>query len=390
MRFGISVYPEQESEQELEAYLRLAAKHGFTSVFTSMFSVDEPAPELLARFERLAALIHELGMTVTIDANPMLFEKVGATADNLEPFHRIGIDGIRMDMPYSDERNNQLLQNPYGITIEFSTMMFDMVDAAVDWEKAVGRMTTCHNFYPQRYTAASREAYLEMNRAWAGKNVPIEVFITSQNPDARGPWPVRDGLPTIEETRDMPVELQVRYIDLLGGADLVLLGNEPATEEEFEAIEHVMKAIEPVPGDPTDAGEFSIENLIKPRPGARRTLLHVELEPDVTELERKIMAFDNHVNGGDGTEYMLRSRMTRMLYRNDVIEPRPCDKDVFHRGDVLIVNDNLKHYAAELQIVLKDMKNDGQRNYIGRIAPSEQFLLDLIEPGIICTLEAAE
>ena len=42
---------------------------------------------------------------------------------------------------------------------------------------------------------------------------------------------------------------------------------------------------------------------------------------------------------------------------------------------MLIVNDNCKHYAGEVQIVLKDMENDGQRNLVGTIDPSEIMIL---------------
>ena len=57
-----------------------------------MFSVDEDAAALSGRFGRLAARVHELGMELAVDANPMLFERLGATAGNLEPFARIGVD----------------------------------------------------------------------------------------------------------------------------------------------------------------------------------------------------------------------------------------------------------------------------------------------------------
>ena len=36
---GVSVYPEQETLEQIDAYLKLANSHGFTKVFTSMFSV---------------------------------------------------------------------------------------------------------------------------------------------------------------------------------------------------------------------------------------------------------------------------------------------------------------------------------------------------------------
>lgn len=36
---GVSLYPEQESIEEIENYLTMASRYGFTKIFTSMFSV---------------------------------------------------------------------------------------------------------------------------------------------------------------------------------------------------------------------------------------------------------------------------------------------------------------------------------------------------------------
>lgn len=48
---------------------------------------------------------------------------------------------------------------------------------------------------------------------------------------------------------------------------------------------------------------------------------------------------------------------------------------------MVIVNDNLAHYLGEIQVVLKDMPVDGQRNLIGRIRKDEIFILDEIKAG---------
>ena len=40
MKLGLSVYPEQETLEQIEAYLTLGAKYGFDTIFTSIFSVD--------------------------------------------------------------------------------------------------------------------------------------------------------------------------------------------------------------------------------------------------------------------------------------------------------------------------------------------------------------
>ena len=37
---GVSVYPEQETIEQIDAYLKLASSYGFKKVFTSMFSIE--------------------------------------------------------------------------------------------------------------------------------------------------------------------------------------------------------------------------------------------------------------------------------------------------------------------------------------------------------------
>ncbi len=43
------------------------------------------------------------------------------------------------------------------------------------------------------------------------------------------------------------------------------------------------------------------------------------------------------------------------------------------------MNDNLAHYRGEVQIVLKDMKVDGQRNRIGHIPEADHILLNEVK-----------
>ena len=48
---------------------------------------------------------------------------------------------------------------------------------------------------------------------------------------------------------------------------------------------------------------------------------------------------------------------------------------------MLIVNDNYKHYAGEIQIVKIPIVNDGTRNRIGHLDEEEYQMLDLVYDG---------
>ena len=46
---------------------------------------------------------------------------------------------------------------------------------------------------------------------------------------------------------------------------------------------------------------------------------------------------------------------------------------------MVIVNDNLAHYRGEVEVILKDIPNDGERNLAGRIPEEEFLILDRME-----------
>ncbi|PWZ78244.1 DUF871 domain-containing protein, partial [Staphylococcus pseudintermedius] len=51
------------------------------------------------------------------------------------------------------------------------------------------------------------------------------------------------------------------------------------------------------------------------------------------------------------------------------------------RGDILIDSSEYGSYTGEMQIALKDLKNTGRTNVVGRIKDEYLFLLDYISPA---------
>ena len=377
IRLGVSVYPEQEKINEIDSYLKLASKYGFTKVFTSLFSVPGTKEEIIQYFKSFSQIAHKYGMEVSGDANGEFFAKMGATETDLSVFKEMGIDTIRMDFSFNDERDAVLINNKEGIHIEMSTGFVDVIEKAIKNGANVENLSTCHNFYPQKYTAPSFEQINKFNNYWQEKNIKVAIFVTSQVKGTHGPWPVSDGLPTIEEYRNWPIELQLKHCLAIGNVDEVLIGNAFASEEEFKAIDRVMK--EAYVNIPVNDSFGFFKNLI-PHGDIKRIPFNINLEEGITDLEKEILFdYPAHNDMGDCLNYMLRSRWTRVIYRNTSIPERKCNKTHYSRGDVLIVNDNLAHYRAEIQIVLKDIEVDGQRNLLGRIAEDEIMLLDYMK-----------
>lgn len=383
IKLGVSLYPEQEKIEDIDNYLALASKYGFTKVFTSMFSVDGTKEEIIEYFKKFTSIAHKYGMVVSGDCNGMFIEKMGASEKDLSVFKEMGIDILRMDFSFRDERDAILINNKEGIGIEMSTSFIDVIEKAIANGANPSNITTCHNFYPQRYSAPTLEAINKLNNYWQEKQIKCAIFISSQEKGTHGPWPVSDGLPTIEEHRNMSIEAQLKHCISLKNIDEVIIGNAYASEEEFKKIAEVMeKAFINIPRN--DAMGFMAD--LMPHGDITRIPLKIKLDENITDLEKEVLfKFPIHNDMGDCLNYMLRSRMTRFIYKKASIPARETDRKLYTRGDVVIVNDNLKHYGGEVQIVLKDMEVDGQRNLLGRIAEEEMILLDQLGAGDVFT-----
>lgn len=383
---GISVYPDLRPLEEIEKYFELAGRYGVSRVFSSMFSVQGTKEEVLEYFRKLIVAAHKNSLKVSLDVNPMCFEKMGAKPDDLSVFHGIGVDILRMDLSYGAAEDAKLVRNPYGITIEFNNSP-KIVKGLLEQGVAAKEFYVCHNFYPQRYTAMKWEKFIEKNielKACA-KDLRIGAFISSTAPDTHGVWDAVCGLPTVERLRLLPIDLQARILLATGNVDDILIGNAYASEEEFQKLQEVLADHEKSDQemDPTlkllvDHGLISMEKPIK--------RLRVVLDSEVTEKEKEVLFdFFPHLDMGDSSEWIWRTRISRFKYSlpGEVLEPRACKEEMFAVGDVVMVNDNYKHYAGEIQIVKKPIVNDGTRNRIGHLDEDEYQMMELIYDGDI-------
>lgn len=109
-----------------------------------------------------------------------------------------------MDLPYFDQRDVTLINNLYNITIELSSCMIQAIRMALENGANPKNFSTCHNFYPERYTASDLESIRSINKELATLGIPSAVFISSNEDNTHGSWPVHDGLPTVEDHHWIP------------------------------------------------------------------------------------------------------------------------------------------------------------------------------------------
>jgi hypothetical protein len=151
--------------------------------------------------------------------------------------------------------------------------------------------------------------------------------------------------------RDLLITAQAKHLWATNLINDIIIANCFASEEELKAL-----------------GELNRDILS----------FEVELVDNIPEVERKIVLEELHFNRGDVSDYLIRSTQSRVKYKgHEFVSFNTPD---IKRGDILIDTSLYGHYAGELQLARKDMKNSGKTNVVGRINEEEHFLLDYIEP----------
>ena len=352
MKWGISLYPEHSTVERDCAYIEAAAAHGFSRIFSCLLSVEGDPEQVKRESAELTACAHENGMEVVFDVAPNVFSRLGISYDDLSFFHEIGADGIRLDEPFQPSQVADMTRNPYGLMIELNASCADGILAATlthDPDRA--RLISCHNFYPQRFSGLDTAFFERESAAVRELGVNLAAFIGIPRADAFGPWPLKEGLVTLECHRDLPLDFQARHLSAMGLVDDIIISNCFATEEELASIGQIDRS------------------LVQLRPLA---------DAGITENELAIVRYAKHKVRGDLSPYLLRSTWSRVEFADLDVPARPVGRDL-KRGDVVVVNNASPRYKGELQLVLRDMPDDGTRNVVGTLPEHEQMLLPYLD-----------
>lgn len=349
---GISIYPGNGALDKIKEYINKAAKYGFKRIFTCLIShEDKSIDEIINEFKEITYFANKLDMMVIADVEPQVFKKLGITYKDLSFFKEIGLHGIRLDIGFTGLEESIMSYNDNEFKIEFNMSNgTKFIDNIISYKANPENLLGCHNFYPHRYTGLSYDHFIKCSKEFKNLGIRSAAFINS-NSAKFGPWPVSEGVCTLESHRELPIDIQCKHLFATGLIDDVIIANMFASEEELSSLSKINK----------DILELKV-NLVK----------------DIPKLEKKIVLEEFHFNRGDVSEYMIRSTQSRVKYKGH-------DFPVFNtreikRGDILIESNLYSRYAGELQIALKDMDNSGKTNVVGKIDDNELFLLDYLEP----------
>lgn len=350
-KLGISIYPHRSDPEKDKQYIELASKYGFSRIFTCLLSVDGNQEEILHNFKDTIHFAKSKNMEVICDISPRVMNELNISYNDLSFFADLGVDGIRLDLGFTGREEAEMTYNPQNLLIEINmSNATKYLDNIMSYQPNRNKLIGCHNFYPHRYSGLSYDFFIECSEKFKSYGLRTAAFVSS-NAATFGPWPMMEGLPTLEMHRNLPIEVQAKHLFATKLIDDVIISNAYASEEEFMKLSQLNK---------------------------EKITFTVEIYETTTELERKIILEEPHFYRGDVSDYMIRSTQSRVKYRGHSFPPHNT-RDI-RRGDIIIENDLYKQYAGELQIALKDMENSGKTNVVGRIREEEIFLIDYLKP----------
>ena len=351
-KLGISLYPGKSKEADDLKYIEKAHEYGFSRIFTNLLQItEENKSEILPSIKKIIQFAKSLNFEIFVDVAPRTFKALNIETNDLSFFYEMGVDGIRLDEGVGAKETSDMTYNPYGIKIELNmSVMNHYIDNVLDFEPNRNRLVGCHNFYPHRYAGISEAFFIEGSKKFKHYGLRTAAFVSSKEADF-GPWPITEGLPTLEQHRGLPITSQAKYLWATGLIDDVIISNCYPSENELKELSDLIH--EPITFD-------------------------IKLVGSYTDLEKKIIFEEPHFYRGDVSDYLIRSTQSRVKYKQESFPPHHTV--AIKRGDVLIDNDEYGQYKGELQIALKPMLNTGKVNVVGKIENHDLQLLDYLKP----------
>lgn len=350
-RLGIAVYPQHSTVEEIEAYIQLAHQNGFDRMFTCLMSLTNEQER--NKLQRINAFAQKLGFDISADIAPTVFQELGKTYRDIgyfkENFH---ISALRLDMGFSGQEEAFMTLDTSNVKVELnSSNGTKYLETILSYEANRGNLLGCHNFYPKKYTGLSRQHFLATSKQFKDQNIRTAAMISSSH-GKFGPWEeTQYGLPTLEEHRNLPITVQAKDLWNTGLIDDLIIGNMFASEQELQSL-----------------GQLNRQKLV----------LQVLPMENMSAIEERIVFEEPHFNRGDVSEYMIRSTQSRVKFKQESFPTHTTQP--LQAGDVAIDNNEDVRYKGELQLVLKEMPNEGTANIVAKVVEEERFLLKHIKP----------
>ncbi|MGT2832747.1 DUF871 domain-containing protein [Streptococcus halotolerans] len=350
--FGFSIYPEKHELNKIKSYMDLLKKYGAERIFMSLLQLEAGDTTTFDKYKAIIHYANELNMRVIADISPSFIEQNAWEDQLILKAKEFGLAGLRLDEALSIDDIVSLTQNQLGLKIELNmstdkTLVNDLLASDANFDNIIA----CHNFYPHEFTALSQQHFREMSAFYNEKGIETAAFVSSQTAK-EGPWPLSEGLPTVEDHRHLPIAQQVQLMKAVGTIDNILISNQFISEEELKTCHQ------------------ALVSEVK--------CLEVSVLDDLSSVEEAIVSFDHNYRG-DISDYVIRSTIPRTIYTDVSLPPRDNQSKKVKRGSLIIDNDRYTRYKGELQIALKDFTISDKANVVGHICETSLPLLETLE-----------
>lgn len=340
----ISVYPCSITEQtiaQLNQYLQLAQQYGVHEVFTSIHLPEYSMEDQLSFLELTAKAAHHLKMELTADIGGPFIRKALEDKETLDRLKNVHLDYLRLDYGYSQDQLRNLYHHLHlkGFVINASMVSETQLQQHMNFFKSLDEnifIRACHNFYVREESGLDKEFALAQTKLFKKYNVPVYFCVPSYT-HPRGPLHL--GLPTLEHHRFQEIDYILMDVMTTYQAQGILYSDEWMSENLFKIIHQTIEK--------------------------RAIQIPVVLNENLTEIEKRII-LKKHIFRYDSNTSFLRSRSSREMaefaYK---INPKNCV--IRKAGFITIDNEHYLRYSGELQVVLKDAKEDHRVNVAAKL-----------------------
>lgn len=194
------------------------------AVFLSLHISEEFSPDYCARAEAACRWLAQAGYRVVADVSVKTLSQFGES-NLVRLAGRLGLWALRVDYGFS-ETEIAALAREMPVVLNASTIN---AAAAARIAEAGGLVMAMHNFYPRPETGLDDAFLLESTRSLQAAGIKVLAFIPGDE-DLRGP--LREGLPTLERHRGLPVSACFADLAVRFGVDGVFAGDPGVSEGE--------------------------------------------------------------------------------------------------------------------------------------------------------------
>ncbi|MGL6167488.1 MAG: MupG family TIM beta-alpha barrel fold protein [Fusobacteriaceae bacterium] len=349
MSLGFSIYfGLDNTKEENVQLLKDAHKLGFSRIFTSLHIPEANYEILKNEVKYFFELAKNLNMDIISDISPNTFKFLELENMDLKGLKYLGVKTIRIDFGYTEEEISFMSQNKYNIKIQLNAStitkaFFQKLDKLNPNYKNIDAL---HNFYPRLNTGISEECMTNKNMILKNKNIKVYAFVQSNN---RKRSPMKDGLPTLEEHRNMDVRKAANHLFAIGN-DGVFIGDSLPSSSELLSLSTLQKN--------------SVELQIS---------LKTKDKNSINLLQQ------SYSSRTDSARDAIRASESRAILGKELIKPENTIHKIF--GDITIDNIGYNRYMGELQILLTDLKEEERTNVVASVLQKDFYLLKYIVEG---------